>query len=218
MYALYDFQDHIAEDEKVNSAAIFQNSRLMKCTSDKQAYVTTFEKWKVEGILPDNYISLNLEEMRNYHLIIELKPESTPLDAEYFKNLKSQAEIIVQNFKRLIGDVYFIDDIHIVANRKKYVKFIKTEDGQTALYEDENDSIIYLKSSLNTLECFFSDLLIRVNRFCLINPKKILGIDKSFDPTSKKHKVTVNVDGEIITISDNLLNTFPPVLMKKFLK
>jgi signal transduction histidine kinase/DNA-binding response OmpR family regulator len=209
---------HIAEDEKVNSAAIFQNSRLMKCTSDKQAYVTNFEKWKIEGALPDNYISLDLEEMRNYHLMIELKPESTLLDTEYFKNLKSQAEIIVQNFKRLIGDVYFIDDIHIVANRKKYIKFIKTEDGQTALYEDENDSVIYLKSSLNTLECFFSDILIRVNRFCLINPKKILGIDKSFDQTGKKHKVKVNVDGEIITISDNLLNTFPPVLMKKFLK
>ena len=80
------------------------------------------------------------------------------------------------------------------------------------------DSIIYLKSSLNTLECFFSDLLIRVNRFCLINPKKILGIDKEFDQTSKKNKITVNVDGEIITISDNMLSTFPDDIIKKFLK
>ena len=210
---------YIVRDEKVSVAAIFQNDRLIKCTSDnKQKYITKFEKWKIEGVIPDNYIFLDLEEIRSHLLMIELKPEATLLDSEYFMNLKSQAEIIVQNFKRLIGDVYFIDDIYIVANRKKYVRFIKTEDGQTALYEDENDSIIYLKSSLNTLECFFSDLLIRVNRFCLINPKKILGIDKEFDQTSKKNKITVNVDGEIITISDNMLSSFPDDIIKKFLK
>ena len=130
---------YIVRDEKVSVAAIFQNDRLIKCTSDnKQKYITKFEKWKIEGVIPDNYIFLDLEEIRSHLLMIELKPEATLLDSEYFMNLKSQAEIIVQNFKRLIGDVYFIDDIYIVANRKKYVRFIKTEDGQTALYEDEN--------------------------------------------------------------------------------
>ena len=208
---------YIAGDEKVCTAAIFQNDRLIKCTSNnKQEYISKFEKWKTEDIIPDNYIFLDLEEIRSHLLMIELKPEATPFDSEYFMNLKSQAEIIVQNFKRLIGDVYFIDDIHIVANQKKHIRFIKTEDGQTALYEDKNDSVVYLKSSLNTLECFFSDVLIRVNRFCLINPKKILGIEKEFDKTGKKNKTTVNLDGEMITISDNMLNAIPEDIIKKF--
>lgn len=209
---------YIAEDRKVNTAAIFQNGRLIKCSStDKHKYIISFEKWKENGIAPNNYIFLNLEEVRNYVLMIELRPEAGLLDMEYFLNLKTQAKTIVQNFKRLINDNYFIDDIYVVANRKKYIKFIKSKNGQTALYEDENDSVIYLKSSLNTLECFFSDILIRVNRFCLINPKKILWMKEEIDKNGKKRKTTVNVDGNIITISDNLLNNLPEDIKKKYI-
>lgn len=205
----------VATDPKVSAVATFLNGRVTKSTtSDNQAYITVFENWQT-GTAPKDYVFLSLEGIKNYILMIALKPEASPLDVEYFKNLKAQAEMIVYNFRRLISDTYFIEDIHTLSVQKKYIRYIKTRGGQTLLYEDKHESILYLRSSLNTIECFFSDTLIRVNRSCLINPKKIQGMN--FNQDGRRNKTTVNVDGEIIAISDNLLDGFPSEIKKKFM-
>ncbi len=76
------------------------------------------------------------------------------------------------------------------------------------LYESKKNSTHHLKSSLTTIECFFSEILIRVNRNCLVNPKKILKVDKPSGKT-KKNNFIINVDGEEISVSKNNIINFP---------
>ena len=150
--------------------------------------------------------------------MIELTIGASILDTEYFKNLKTQAEIIIHNFRQLISDTYFIEDVHVITALKKHIRFIKAQGGQIALYEDDQDGIVYLKSSLNTIECLFYDILVRINRSVLINPKKIQGVDKEFDAKGKKARTIINVDGEIFAISENMIDALPKDIKKKFLK
>lgn len=142
-------------------------------------------------------------EVKNCVIIIKNKTVSTPVDIEYFKALETQAGIIVKNFQNLISDKSFLEDLNIITNIKKHIRFIKRENKQTILYEDKDDKTIYLNSSLKTIECFFSKDLIRVNRFCLINPKKIMWINKRRYQKSKTDGYEINVDGEKIRLSKN---------------
>jgi len=215
--------NYIVDDLSVDSAALFYDGKIVNCThSDKQKFIETYNEWNLTDYHAykdkSSFVFIRFTEIRNCVIIIKTKTVLTPVDIEYFRALEIQAGIIVKNFQKLISDKYFLDDLHIISNYKKYIRFIKKENKQTILYEDKNEETIYLKSSLKTIECFFAKDLIRANRFCLINPKKIMWIDKYPDKKNKTERYMVNVDGENIVFSKNHIDRLPVKQKMKFLK
>lgn len=195
----------VAADPVVEVAAAFLNERLVKCTSsNKKECIAVFNEWILNRLVQDGFVFLNFKEIKNFVIFIKTQVGSSPIDIEYFKNLEAQAGIIVQNFRQLMSDTNFLNDIYKITSLKKHIRFIRTENKVTKLYEDLNDKNIVLNSSLNTIECFFPDDLIRANRSCLINPKKILNIKKE---EKKGNKYFINVDGENISVSQIIIDT-----------
>ncbi|MBU1386960.1 MAG: response regulator [Proteobacteria bacterium] len=195
---------YVTADPIVEMAATFLNERLVKCTnSNKKECIKVFDQWRSNGIVKNGFIILNLKEINNFIIIIKTQVDVSPVDIEYFKNLEAQAEIIIKGFRRLVSDIDFIKDIFTIASLKNHIRFIRSKDKVAFLYEDKNDDSISLNSSLKTIECFFHKDLIRVNRSCLINPNKIVKINKDY---KNRKKYLVNVDGEKISVSTKIID------------
>lgn len=214
---------YIIDDPSVDSAALFYNEKLADCTHpNSEKFVEVHSKWNTidyhfnEG--DDSFVFLRFTEIKHCVIVIKIKTVSTPVDIEYFRTLEIQAGTIVKNLQNFINDKSFLEDLYIINSVKKYIRFIKRENRQTLLFEDQNDKTIYLKSSLKTIECLFSKDLIRVNRFCLINPKKVMWINQYPDKKSKIGAYEINVDGETISLSKNHIKDLPPKLKNGFLK
>lgn len=213
---------YVVDDVNVDSAALFCDDKFVDCThADSQKFI---EVYSIQNSLDhhihkgdDSFIFLRFKEVKNCVIIIKNKTVSTPVDIEYFKALETQAGIIVKNFQNLISDKSFLEDLNIITNIKKHIRFIKRENRQTILYEDKDDKTVYLNSSLKTIESFFSKDLIRVNRFCLINPKKIMWIHKCRYQKSKTDGYEINVDGEKIRLSKNHIDNLSNKQKKEFM-
>lgn len=201
---------YVIADSNVEFAATFLNKNLVKCTDtkNKKESIKIFERWNIEGYTPDGFIFLGLKEFRNFVVLIKMQIGSSSIDMEYLKNLEAQAATIIRNFRQLVSDTNFLADIHTIKKFKKNIRFIRAKNKETILYEDLHDQKIYLKSSLNTIECFFNNDLIRVSRSCLINPKKIVEVNKA-----KKNgkKYLINVDGEKISVTQKIIDTLAEV-------
>ena len=202
--------EYVVSDPNVEYAATFLNENLTRCTvpNEKKECIEIFNQWSIDGYDPDGFVFLNLKEFRNLVVLVKIQHGSSPIDIEYLRNLETQARIIIKNFKQLISDTNFLDDIHTITKFKKNIRFIRAKNKETILYEDLQDEKIYLKASLNTIECFFNDDLIRVNRSCLINPQKIFDI-KKVKKVGKKY--LINVDGEKISVTQKIIDSLTEV-------
>lgn len=206
--------EHILNDPKVSSAALFQDDNIVKSTyPDKKKLMELFNQWSMEGkkdqTISDHFLFLNFKKIKNSVIFIEIPKNIESVDIEYFKNLGVQTESIVKNFQQLLSDSYFMEDIHIISMFKKNIRFIRSEGKQIVLYEDKNDQKHYLHSSLNTIECFYADDLIRVNRTCLVNSQKIIKVEKNYDDKKRIEVVFINVDGERINVTKTYINSLP---------
>ena len=206
--------EHILNDPKVSSVALLEDDSIVKSTyPDKKKLTTMFKQWCSEGkqdqAMGDHYLFLNFEKIKNLIIFIETKKNIESVDIEYFKSLGVQTESIVKNFQQLISDPSFMEDMHIISMFKKNIRFIRSEGKQIVLHEDKKDQEHYLKTSLNTIESFFAEDLIRVNRFCLVNPQKIVRVERVQNEKTRKESVFVNVDGERINVTKTYINSLP---------
>ncbi|MCP4757045.1 MAG: response regulator transcription factor [Proteobacteria bacterium] len=128
-------------------------------------------------------VYVKIKEFEDYLiscLIDSANPLARKIDIEYIKNMVKELKSIRNSPPDIVTDPKILESITLIKRKLDDILYVKSEPPYCGVVCDSPDSDpILLRASIQNLELFFSDSeLIRVHRSYLINPHKLVSVDK----------------------------------------
>ena len=207
----------VSEEHNIMSICVFFNDSIKQNYGKTDDLKKEYETWnhadEVVNTKNALFIFLSVKEMEDYVIGIQYKHSINTFDLEYFKNLVHQAELMRRNIREIIVAPDILHDLYKISENKKKINFIKSVDGNVLLHIEKRKNGIVLLTRLKTIKMYYDDnVLLQVHRSYLVNPDKVLSIQKELVGVKRNSKYSIVMTGGIITIG----KSFIPKIKERF--
>ncbi|MFO6424430.1 glycosyl hydrolase family 18 protein [Motilimonas sp. KMU-193] len=168
----------------VKSAAVYQGERQIAASETQEQSEN------------DQSIQLLLNDLDACVLQLEVSPEHS--NEAHFRHLTDQLGQCRQYLMQLCRQPQLLSELHTIAQAKEKLRYIKAERGYSGLYLDGQAEPSYILMRLTGIKLYFDNqTLLQVHRSWLVNPSRVVGLEKMV-----KAKWQLRLDtGEVVPVS-----------------